>query len=137
MEQINLSCLLTGERTYWLLDLLDFAVTKGISEIHSTIESILDLNSHHSPKIKTQSTSIIWKKTHLNVVPKRWIGTLPQLCQWQYNIKHPLRKNWRHWQIHAVSDHTNSKSSWKFISKIHGISQENHNISLDCGCYSG
>jgi len=65
----NLNYLSTGEPTYWpadlnkIPDLLDFAITNGISGIYSTIESSLDLESDHSPIWKTQSLRLCNKYT--------------------------------------------------------------------------
>jgi len=59
----------TGEPTYWpadlnkIPDLLDFAITNGISGIYSTIESSLDLESDHSPIWKTQPLCLCNKYT--------------------------------------------------------------------------
>lgn len=55
----------TGEPTYWptdvnkIPDLLDFFITKGLSNHYTDIKSILDLSSDHSPVIATVSTTII------------------------------------------------------------------------------
>lgn len=55
----------TGEPTYWpsdpqkVPDLLDFFVTKGISQTYIRIDSCLDLSSDHSPIIATLSSSAI------------------------------------------------------------------------------
>jgi hypothetical protein len=64
----NLRILSTGEPTYWpsdrnkTTDLLDFAITKGISEVHSHIEPNFDLSSDHSPLIITLIMTVIWKE---------------------------------------------------------------------------
>ena len=66
IQHHNLNYLSTGEPTYWPADLnkipelLDFAITNGISGIYSTIESSLDLESrpqsnHHHFKHQTWS----------------------------------------------------------------------------------
>ena len=65
MQHNNLNYSSTSEPTYWPADLkktpdlLDFAITNGISGIYSSIESSLDLESDHSPIIITLSTSPI------------------------------------------------------------------------------
>lgn len=57
----------TGEPTYWptdrnkIPDLIDFCVTKGITQNYLLAESNLDLSSDHSPVIITISTHIILK----------------------------------------------------------------------------
>lgn len=43
-------------------DVLDLAITKGISHLHSTINSNYDLESDHSPLIITLSADIIWRE---------------------------------------------------------------------------
>jgi hypothetical protein len=74
IQENNLNILSTGEPTYWPTDLnkipdpLDFAVTKGVSDVYSTIESNPDLSSDHSPIIITLSSHVIWKKA------------IPKLC---------------------------------------------------------
>jgi len=66
-QHTNFNYLSTGEPTYWPADLkntpdlLDFAITNGISGIYGTIESSSDLVSDHSPNIITLSISPIWK----------------------------------------------------------------------------
>jgi hypothetical protein len=63
----------TGEPTYWptdlkIPDLLDFAITKGISDIYSSIKSNLDMSSDHSPIVITLSNHVIWeKKPHIQL----------------------------------------------------------------------
>lgn len=65
IQNKSLSFLSTGQPTYWptdlnkIPDLLDFAITKGISLLHSKIESNLDLSSDHSVLIITVSTDVI------------------------------------------------------------------------------
>jgi hypothetical protein len=55
----------TGESTYWLTDLnkipdlLDFAITKGISDIYSSIKSNLDMSSDHSPIVIKLSNHVM------------------------------------------------------------------------------
>jgi hypothetical protein len=51
-------------------DLLDFAVTEGISDVYSTNESNLDLLSDHSPFIITISAHVIWKNAILKLCTK-------------------------------------------------------------------
>jgi hypothetical protein len=85
----------TGEPTYWPADLnknpdLDFVVTNGISSIHSTMESSLDLESNHSPIIITLSTSPIWK-TH----PLRPCNKYTNWIQFQVYINENISLNIR------------------------------------------
>jgi len=67
IHHLNLKYLSTGQPTYWpadpnkLPDLLDFAVTKGISDMHRAIETNLDLSSDHSAILITLSINPIWK----------------------------------------------------------------------------
>jgi hypothetical protein len=68
IQQNNLNYISTVEPTYWptdlnkIPDLLDFAITKGISDIYSSIETNLDTSSDHSPIIITLSNYVIWKE---------------------------------------------------------------------------
>jgi hypothetical protein len=79
IQENNLNILSTGEPTYWptdsnkIPDLLDFAITEGICDVYSTIESNLDLSSDHSPIIITISAHVIWKKA------------IPKLCTRETN----------------------------------------------------
>ena len=58
----------TGEPTYWPTDtnktpdLIDFFISKGMSELYTRMESCLDGTSDHTPIICTVSTTIIWKE---------------------------------------------------------------------------
>jgi hypothetical protein len=76
----NLKYLSTGEPTYWptdinkIPDLLDFAVTKGIPDVHREIESNLDLSSDHSAIIITLSTISSGKHLLQNYSPPRQPG---------------------------------------------------------------
>jgi hypothetical protein len=69
IQQNNLNYFSTREPTYLPSDankipnLLDFAITNGISDLHPTIESNLDLKSDHSAVTITVSMNIIWKET--------------------------------------------------------------------------
>ena len=66
-HHLNLKYLSTGEPTYWpvdlnkIPDLLDFAVTKGISDVHSAIANNFDLSSDHSAILITLSANLICK----------------------------------------------------------------------------
>jgi hypothetical protein len=47
MQQNNINYMSTGEPTYWPTDLkkiLDFAITKGISDMYSSMKSNLDMS---------------------------------------------------------------------------------------------
>jgi len=67
IHHLNLKYLSTGEPTYWpadlnkIPDLLDFAVTKGISEVHSAVQTNFDLSSDHSAILITLSANLICK----------------------------------------------------------------------------
>lgn len=69
----NLGTISTGEPTYWptdrqkIPDLLDFFVTKNVSNNYITIDSCLDLNSDHSPVILTISSSLILREPPPNL----------------------------------------------------------------------
>jgi hypothetical protein len=59
----------TGDPTYWptdpkkLPDLLDFFITKGISDLFTSIESNLDGSSDHTPVILTVSSTVIQRES--------------------------------------------------------------------------
>jgi endonuclease/exonuclease/phosphatase (EEP) superfamily protein YafD len=59
IQQSNLNYMSTGEPTYWptnlkkMRDLLEFAITKGISDIYSSIKFNLDMYSDHRPIVVT------------------------------------------------------------------------------------
>jgi hypothetical protein len=86
IQQNNLNYLSTGEPTYCptdankIHDLLDFAITNGISDLHTIIESNLELESDHSAVTVTISANIIRKETP------------PTLCN--------RRTNWVQFQIY-------------------------------------
>jgi hypothetical protein len=69
MVNINLNHLFTGQPTYWptdrrkIPDIIDFCITKGISNNYLKAESCLDLSLDHSPVIITYSTQILREKT--------------------------------------------------------------------------
>jgi hypothetical protein len=68
IQQNNLNYISTGEPKYWptdlnkIPDLLDFAITKGIPDIYSSIETYLDMSSDYSPIIITLTNHVIWKE---------------------------------------------------------------------------
>lgn len=137
IQQHNLNCMSTGEPTYWptdlrkIPDLLDFAVTKGISDIYSKTESNFDLHSDHSPIIITLSTNIIWKTT------------LPKLCT--------AKTDWEQFQLY-INDNINlahkmhtsieidetveyltnliQEAAWQATPSDHKHAPEIHNIPL-------
>jgi hypothetical protein len=65
IQQNNLSYLSTSEPTdaNKIPDLLDFVITNGISDLYTTIESNLELESDHSAVTVTISVNIIRKET--------------------------------------------------------------------------
>jgi hypothetical protein len=113
LQQKNLKILPTGEATYWPPDrnktphLLDFAITKGISEVHSHIESNFDLSSDHSPLIITISMNVIWKEPR------------PKLCtcstNWQLfqeTINNIIRLN------HGIKEKPRAEKSSPLLNQI-------------------
>jgi hypothetical protein len=68
MVNNNLNHLSTGQPTYWptdrrkIPDVIDFCITKGISNNYLKAESCLDLSSDYSPVIITYSTQILRKQ---------------------------------------------------------------------------
>jgi hypothetical protein len=81
IQQNNLSYLSTGEPTYWptdvnkIPDLLDSAITNGTSDLHTTTESNLELESDHSAVTIIISANIIWKETPRKLCNRRtnWV----------------------------------------------------------------
>jgi hypothetical protein len=74
--QLNIINVSLGKPTYWptdlnkIPDLLDLAITKGISDIYSSIKSNLDMSSDLSPIVITLSNHVIWKKLPIRVYIK-------------------------------------------------------------------
>lgn len=68
LQNHNCNYLSTGEPTYWptdtnkIPDLLDFAISCGIANTYTKVESNYDLSSDHTPVLITLSTSIITKE---------------------------------------------------------------------------
>lgn len=137
IEQNNFSFLSTGYPTYWpsdlnkIPDLLDFAVTKGISDIHSTIESNLDLNSDHSPIIVTLSTDIIWKKP-----PPRLCSKKTDWTHFSRYINDNITLNIRLKEKEDIEKSVQylttliQNASWQSTPEAQGVIQENRNIPL-------
>jgi hypothetical protein len=84
MVNNNLNHLSTGQPTYWpkerrkIPDVIDFCVTKGISNNYLKAESCLYLSSDHSSVIITYSTQILRKQKPPELHNKR---TNSELCQ--------------------------------------------------------
>jgi hypothetical protein len=81
IKQNNFSYFSTGEPTYWPTDvnevpyLLDFAITNGISDLHTIIKSNLDLGSDYSAVTITVSANIFRKETPQRLCNRRtnWV----------------------------------------------------------------
>jgi hypothetical protein len=112
-------------------DLLDFAVTKGISDVYSTIKSNLDLSSDHSPIIITISAHVIWKKA------------IPKLCtretNWELfrdilnkNIKldHRMKRNDEIEEAVQYLTLNIQDALWKATPSIHKMKQDKQNTPL-------
>jgi hypothetical protein len=90
IQQNNLSYFSTGEPTFWLTvanripDLLDLAITNGISDLHTTMESNLDLDSDHSAVINAKSANIFRKESPPRLCNKRtnWVQ-FKNIYQWK------------------------------------------------------
>jgi hypothetical protein len=95
-----LKFLSTGEPTYWpsdrnkIPDLLDFAITKGVSEVHSHVESNFDLSSDHSPIIITLSMNVIWKEPipKLCTCSTNW-ELFQEIINTNIKLNHRIKKN--------------------------------------------
>lgn len=65
VDELHMNAILTGEPTHWssdpnkLLDLIDFYITKGISNHYIKCEPCLELSSDHSPVLITLSRQIV------------------------------------------------------------------------------
>jgi hypothetical protein len=113
IQQKNLKILSTGEPTYWppdrnkTPDLLDFAITKGISEVHSHIESNFDLSSDHRPLIITISMNVLWKEPR------------PKLCtcitNWQL-FQETINKNIR--LNHRIKENQELEEAVHYLTKL-------------------
>lgn len=137
IQKNNMNILSTGQPTYWpsdlnkIPDLLDFAVTKGISDIHSTIEANLDLHSDHSPIIVTLSTNVIWRNPQLRLCTKdtNW-------NHFQHIINEKLKLNFRLKEKSDIEEAVQyittliQNASWKATPENNKIVPDNHNIPL-------
>lgn len=137
IQQNNLNVLSTGEPTYWptdinkIPDLLDFAVTKGISDINTLIEPNQDLNSDHSPIIITLSTNVILKKP-----PPRLCTKDTDWKQFQDHINGNIRLDMRLKDNQDIEEAIQyltelvQDAAWKATPERHKEVKENHNIPL-------
>ena len=137
LRQLNLQYLSTGEPTYWptdlnkIPDLLDFAVVKGISDVHRAIESNLDLSSDHSAIIITLSTHLIWKTPP----PKLFTNETDWKVFQQYisrNIDLTLRLQTTTELEDAVDYIINliQEAAWRATPPGHQIPPDKHNVPL-------
>lgn len=137
IHQNNLKFLSTGEPTYWpsdrnrIPDLLDFAITKGISDIYTKIESSFDLSSDHSAIVITLSASIIWKEPSPKLCTKHTDWKL-----FQTGINNKIRLNHRmktNYEIEEVIQYLTGliqEAAWKATPVNNKIMAANHNIPL-------
>jgi hypothetical protein len=123
----------TGEPKYWpadlnkIPDLLDIAVTKGISEIQSN----LDLSSDHSVIIITLSTHLIWKTPSSNLFTKKtnWKVFQPYITR---NIDLTLRLQMTT-ELEDAFDYVINliqEAAWKATPPGHKMTPEKHNVPL-------
>jgi len=118
IQNNNHNYLSTGEPTYWPADLkkspelLDFAITNGISGIYSTIESSLDLESDHSPNIITLSINPIWKIQPLRLCNKytNWKQFQDYINKNITHLKYKTKRKHRIGGCSSTSDHSNTRS---------------------------
>jgi hypothetical protein len=127
----------TGQPTYWpadlnkIPDLLDFAITKGISDVHREIQSNLDLSSDHSAIIITLSTHPIWKTPP----PKLFTNKTNWKAFQQYiagNIDLALRIQTTTELEDAVDYITNliQEAAWKATPSGYKTTPAKHNVPL-------
>jgi hypothetical protein len=98
VDDNNFNYLSAGEPTYWptdpnkLPDLLDFFVTRGISQNYLNVTSSLDLSSDHSPVILTLSSTITLRECPPLLTNKRTDWDLfRDLVNSSLNLKIPLK----------------------------------------------
>lgn len=121
----NLQVITSGEPTYWpsdrrkIPDVIDFCVTKGISEHHTKIESCLDLTSDHSPLKVTISTQIIKKEKPPTLYNKKTNWNLfSEIISEQITCNIPLKTNE---ELEIAIDNFNTiiqKTAWATTPKI-------------------
>jgi hypothetical protein len=137
MQQNNLNYMLTGEPTYWptdlkkIWDLLDFAITKGIFVIYSSIKSNLDMSSDHSPIVITQSNQVIWKKP-----PMRLCNRDTNWAQFQDHINDNINLNLQLKVNKDLEDAVNyitqliQTAAWTSTPNRQNTLQDAHNLPL-------
>lgn len=137
IQQLHLKYLSTGEPTYWptdlnkIPDLLDFAVTKGISDVHSAIESNLDLSSDHSAIIITLSTNLIWKTP-----PPKLFTKETNWKEFQQYINRNINLALRLQTATEIDDAVEyitkliQEAAWAATPQRHRITQDKHNVPL-------
>jgi exonuclease III len=97
-ESNNLTCLSTGQPTYWptdvnkIPDLIDFCITKGIPPTSIQADSCLDLSSDHSPVLIKLSIEIIerTKQPTLSNTHTNW-DEFKRLIETKLDPKIPLK----------------------------------------------
>lgn len=137
IQQNSLNILSTGEPTYWptdttkIPDLLDFAITRGISSRNSGIDSSYDLSSDHSPIVITLSTSSICREPTLKLCSRstNW-EEFQSLIDASIRINHSLKEP--HELEEAVEYFTKivQNAAWQATPKIPKNTLETHNIPL-------
>lgn len=98
IENHQLRAISTGEPTYWptdinkLPDLLDFYITKGISNLYHSVESCLDGSSDHTPVLMTVSTTIIHRPIPCTLYNKKtdW-NAFQDHIEDKINLRIPLK----------------------------------------------
>lgn len=136
-QRNNLNFLSTGQPTYWptdqnrIPDLLDFAVIKGISNIHYKIEPSLDLSSDHTAIIITLSTTVIWKEPVAKLCNKRtnW-EQFQAIINTNINLKHRIKEPH---EIEKAVQHLTEviqDAAWKSTPDDKKITTHDHNIPL-------
>jgi hypothetical protein len=137
IQQNNLNYISTGEPTYWptdlnkIQDLLDFAITKGIPDIYSSIETNIDTSSDHSPIIITRSNHVIWKQS-----PAQLSNRNTNWIQFQDYINENITLNLRLKVNQDLEDAVNyitkliQTAAWISRPERKETTQEAHNIPL-------
>lgn len=137
IQQNNLNYLSAGEPTYWptdlnkIPDLLDFAVTKGISNLYSRIEPNLDLSSDHSAVIITLSTNVIWREP-----PPSLCSKLTNWDLFEHIINENINSNFRIKESRDIEEAVQyftkllQDAAWQATPERRKILPDYHNIPL-------
>jgi hypothetical protein len=137
IQENNLNILSTGEPTYWptdynkIPDLLDFAVTKCISDIYSIIESNLDLSSDFSPIIITIRAHVVWKNAILKLCTRETNWELfRDILNEKIRLDYRMKRNDEIEEAVQYLTPNIQDASWKATPSIHIMKEDKQNTPL-------